>query len=89
MPQAINSELLLYADDTCLIYKGKDTRIIEEQLNRDFNSLCEWFIDNKLGTHFGEEKTQSILFGSKGQLKNKTDLNIKNTVILKSNSTTM
>ena len=24
MPQAVNSELLLYADDTCLIYTGKD-----------------------------------------------------------------
>ena len=36
MPQAVNSELLLYADDTCLIYMGKDTKTIEEQLNRDF-----------------------------------------------------
>ena len=23
MPQAVNSELILYADDTCLIYMGK------------------------------------------------------------------
>ena len=51
--------------------------IHEEQLNRDFNFLCEWFIDNKLSTHFGEEKTKSILFGTKGHLKNQTDLNIK------------
>ena len=35
MPHAVNSELLLYADDTCLIYVylGKDTKTIEEQLN--------------------------------------------------------
>ena len=71
------SELLLYADDTCLIYIGKDTKTIEEQLNRDFNSLCEWFIDNKLSIHLGEEKTKSILFGTKKHLKNQTDLNIK------------
>ena len=76
MPQAVNSELL-YADDTCLIYMGKDTKTIEEQLNRDFNSLCEWFIDNKLSIHFVEEKTKSILFGTKGHLNNQTDLNIK------------
>ena len=56
---------------------GKDTKTIEEQLNRDFNSLCEWFIDNKLSIHFGEEKTKSILFGTKGHLKNQADLNIK------------
>ena len=65
IPQAVNSELL-YADDTCLIYMGKDTKTIEEQLNKDFNSLCEWFIDNKLSIHFGEEKTKFILFGTKG-----------------------
>ena len=47
MPQAVNSELLLYADDTCLIYMGKNIQKIEEQLNSDFTSLCEWFIDNK------------------------------------------
>ena len=77
MPQAVNSELLLYADGTCHIYMGKDTKTIEEQLNRDFNSLCEWFIDNKLSIHFGEEKAKSILFGTKGHLKNQKDLNIK------------
>ena len=56
---------------------GKDTKTIDEQLNRDFNSLCEWFIDNKLSIHFGEEKTKSILVKTKGHLENQTDLNIK------------
>ena len=77
MPQAVNSELLLYADDTCLIYMGKNIPKIEEQLNSDFTSLCEWFIDNKLSVHFGEEKTKSILFGTKPQLKDQRDLNLK------------
>ena len=77
MPQAVNSELLLYADDTCLIYMGKNIQKIEEQLNSDFTSLCEWFIDNKLSVHFGEEKTKSILFGTKRQLKDQRDLNLK------------
>ena len=71
MPQAVNSELLLYADDTCLIYTGKD---IQKIVNSDFTSLCEWFIDNKLSVHFGEEKTKSILFGTKRQLKDQKDL---------------
>ena len=77
MPQAISSELLLYADDTCLTYMGKDTKTIEEQLNRDFNSLCKWFIDTKLSIHFGEERTKSILFDTKVYLKSRTDLDIK------------
>ena len=76
MPQAVNSELLLYADNTCLIYMGKNIQKIEEQLNSDFTSLCEWFIDNKLSVHFGEEKTKSILFGTKRQLKTKETLTL-------------
>ena len=47
MPQAVNSDLLLYADDTCLIYTGKDINTIEEQLNTDFSSLCDWFVDTR------------------------------------------
>ena len=58
----------------CLIYTGKDIQKSEEQLNSDFTSLCEWFIDSKLSVHFGEEKTKSILFGTKRQLR---DLNLK------------
>ena len=77
MPQAVNSKLLLYAHDTCFIYVGKDSKTIEEQLNRDFNSLYKWLIDNKPSIYFGKEKIKSILFGTKGHLKNQTDLNIK------------
>ena len=74
MPQAVKSDLLLYAGDTCLMYTGKGIKMIEEQLNTDLSSLCDWFIDNKLSVHFGEEKTKSILFGNKRQLKNQRDL---------------
>ena len=77
MPQAVDCNLLLYADDACLIFTDKNTKTIENQLNRDFNSLCEWFIDNKLSIHFGEEKTKSILFGSKRRLKNLNELDIR------------
>ena len=73
----LKDQLLLYADDTCFIYMGKNIQKIEEQLNSDFTSLCEWFIDNKLSVHFGEEKTKSILFGTKRQLKDQRDLNLK------------
>ena len=77
MPQAVSSELLLYADDTCLFFMGKDSKTIGDQLNKDFNSFCEWFIDNKLSIHFGEEKTKSILFGTKQPLHKGKTLNIR------------
>ena len=56
MPSAIKCELLLYADDSVLLLTHKNISIINDQLNRDFNSLCEWFVDNKLSIHFGEDK---------------------------------
>ena len=37
-------------------------RNIENVLNKEFLLLCQWFIDNKLSIHFGEDKTESILF---------------------------
>ena len=77
MPQAINCELLLYADDTCLIFQHKDIHEIEIVLNKNLSTLCDWFADNKLSIHFGEDKTKSILFSSKHKLKNSKPLNIQ------------
>ena len=77
MPQAVSCELRLYADDTCPVCIGKDIKMIEDQLNRDFSSLCEWFIDNKLSEDLGEQKTKSILFGTTKRIKNSRNLNIR------------
>ena len=65
MPQAVKSNLLLYADDSCLMYQHKDMTKIEKILNEDFKNICDWFVDNKLSIHFGDNKTKSILFLSK------------------------
>ena len=77
MPQAIKCDLLLYADDSVFIFSHKDLHAINEQLNSDFNSLCDWFVDNKLSIHFGEDKTKSILFASKNKIKNLEKLDIQ------------
>ena len=76
MPQAIECDLLLYADDSVLLFTHKNVDVINDQLNRDFNSLCEWFVDNKLSIHFGEDKTKSILFTSKNKIKKVGNLSI-------------
>ena len=49
---------------------------MQEQLLRDFSNLCDWFVDNKLSAHFGQDKTKSILFGTKNKLRNAKALNI-------------
>ena len=69
MSQAVDSEFLLYADDTCLVFQHRNIKTIEEHLNRDFSTLVDWFVDNRLSVHFGEDKTKSILFSPKHRSK--------------------
>ena len=35
MPQAVESTLLLFADDPCILYQHKEVDEIEKQLNKD------------------------------------------------------
>ena len=57
MPQAVKCELLLYADDTCLIFQHSDINEIEIQLNKNFSSISDWLVGNKLSIHFGVDET--------------------------------
>ena len=77
MPQAVKPNLLLYADDSCLMYQHKDIAIIEKILNEDFENICDWFVDNKLSINFGDDKTKSILFASTRRAKYIRKLNIR------------
>ena len=72
--QAVASNPLLYADDTCIVVKNKTE--IGKQLIRDFSSFCDWFFGNKLSTHSGQYKTKSILLGTEHKLRNAKSLNI-------------
>ena len=38
--------------------------------------MWDWFVDNKLSIHFGQDKTKSILFGAKDKFPNAKSLNI-------------
>ena len=63
LPQSLSDAgSYLYADEKCIFYQHEDVKKIENVLNKEFPSLCQWFIDNKLSTHFGEDKTNSISF---------------------------
>ena len=57
MIHAVIGDLLLYDDDSG---QQKDNDKIEYQLNKNFSNICDWFVDNKLSIHVGEDKTKSI-----------------------------
>ena len=61
LPQALNNTgLYLYAGDTC--YQDKNVEKIEKVLNREFSSLCEWFIGNKLSIHIWDDKKKEPFY---------------------------
>ena len=70
LPQSLSDAgSYLYADDTCIFYQHEDVKKIENVLNKEFSSLCQWFIVNKLSIHFGEGTTKSVLFSKTRGLK--------------------
>ena len=77
MKQAVDCDLFLYADDSCLAYQHRDVKEIGRNLNKNFSDVCDWFVDNKLGIHLGEDKTECILFGTKHRLNKVSSLDIK------------
>ena len=61
LPQALyETGSYLYADDTLIFYQDKHAEKIEKVLNKEFSSLCEWFIENKFSIHFGDDKIKTI-----------------------------
>ena len=41
MPQAVTLSLLLYADDSCILYQHKEVDEIEKHLNKYFENICD------------------------------------------------
>ena len=83
LPQAVDCDLFLYADDTCLLFQHND---LERKLTKNFSNICDWFVDNKLSIQFGEDKTKSFLFSTKN-IKIKLELWTYNMVMSKSSNT--
>ena len=77
MPQAVECDLFLYTDGTCLLFQHKDLGRVKEELTKNFSNICDWFVDNKLSIHFGEDKTKFILFFTKNRKRKIGTLDIQ------------
>ena len=74
---SIRSEckLLLYADDSAILYSHKDPKVISRKLSSELESCSKWLVDNKLSLHLG--KTECILFGSRRKLRKNYNFEIE------------
>ena len=59
--------------NTCTFFQGNDVEKIENVLNKEFRSLCECFINNKLSIHFEDDKTKKNFFS---RIKSSSNLSI-------------
>ena len=55
MESAVDCDLLLYADDSALLIRGKNIIDIEQKLSEELTKLNVWLIDNKLSLHLGRQ----------------------------------
>lgn len=76
MVTSINNDckLMLYADDSAIIFSHRDPDIIAHRLGKELESCSQWLVDNKLSLHLG--KTECIMFGSKRKLRKTKDFSI-------------
>ena len=75
--QKLSNVTFFYAYDTYFFPQHKYINEIEKQLDKYFESICNWFVDNKLRIHFGDGKIKSILFATKFKIKMEKKLSIK------------
>ena len=64
MTISVSSEckILLYADDSAILFSHKDPEVISRKLSSELESCSKLLVDNKLSLHLG--KTDCILYGS-------------------------
>ena len=55
-----NTHTYLYAVNKNIICQHKHVTEIKNVLNKEFANVCDWFVDNKLSIHFGENAFFSI-----------------------------
>ena len=69
----IESDILIFADDTCLFASGSDPSETAEILNRDLQKISTWA--SKWKVTFNASKTKDIIFSNK-YLNNYPPINI-------------
>ena len=74
MSSCLNCRLSLYADDSALIFSGKNAGNLATFLSRELSSCKKWLVDNRLSLHVG--KTESILFGTRRSISRAGDFKV-------------
>ena len=69
--------MLMYADDTILIYSASSSKLIEKTLNHEGNALFEWFNNNNLILNLKPSKTEPVIYGTARNLATQPECNVE------------
>ena len=67
--------MLMYADDTVLLYSASSSKLIEQTLNRKCNILFDWFNNNNLILKPG--KTELVIYSTARNLATQPECNVE------------
>jgi hypothetical protein len=70
MEMATDCKLILYADDSIILFADNDPKAIESKLSNELDSVNHWLVENKLSLH--PDKCEAILFASKHKIRKVT-----------------
>ena len=56
--------MLMYADDTVLLYSTSSSKLVKETLNHEGNILFDWFNNNNLIVNLKPGKTELVIYGT-------------------------
>ena len=69
----MNSEAVMYADDTVIFFSDKDINLINSKLSEDMTYLSQWLDANELFINLKKGKTECMLFGTAKRLSTLKD----------------
>ena len=69
--------MLMYADDTILIYSASSSKLIEKTLNHKGNTLFDWFNNNNLILNLKPSKTELVIYGTARNLATQPECNVE------------
>lgn len=64
----LNSNVRMYADDTCLTVANVNEKILEQQMNHDLHEIHTWLIANKLSLNV--VKTNYMIVAGQNKIRN-------------------
>ena len=68
-------KLIVYADDSAILYTHKDPNIISSKLGNVLEKCSDWLTDNKLSLHLG--KTECMFVGPKRKIRQIKNVYVK------------